>query len=75
MTHWLRASIALAEDPHPVPPALTLGGSEPPVTAPGDLTQSTGLRGYYTHVQITHVHITFIHTYTHNPPTDTHNLK
>lgn len=50
MTHWLRVSIALAEDPHPVPPALTLGGSEPPVTAPGDLTQSTGLRGYYTHV-------------------------
>lgn len=60
MTHWLRASIALAEDPHPVPPALTLGGSEPPVTAPGDLTQSTGLRGYYTHVQ------TRIHTCAHN---------
>lgn len=44
MAQWLRASIALAGDPHPIPPALTLGGSEPPVTpAPGDLTQSTGL--------------------------------
>lgn len=63
MAHWLRASIALAEDPHPISPALTLGGSEPPVTlAPRDLTQSTGLRGHYTHVQ-THMHI---HTYAHN---------
>lgn len=67
MTHWLRASIALAEDPHPIFPALTLGGSEPPVTpASGALTQvSKGTTLMCKHIGIyTHMHSVYTCEYT-----------
>lgn len=66
MVHCLRASTTLAEDPSSGPPALNLGGSEPPVLLhlQGICNPLWSLRGFV--LMVCTPHPTPPHTYTHN---------